>query len=318
MRALVLDSALHLEMNYPLPIPGDGEGLIRVTQAGICSTDLHLMQGYMGFQGILGHEFVGLVEKAPDRRDLVGQRVVGEINATCGTCPTCTRGHRTHCPQRTTLGIDKRNGAFAEYLTLPLVNLHVVPPEIPDEHAVFVEPLAAACEINKQVFIKPTDSIIIIGDGKLGLLCAQVLQLGGNHIRVVGHHPNKLAILERRGIEVSVTPQTILHGADIVIETTGNPSGMLTAQQLVRPKGTIVLKSTYHGPTPVNLTELVIHEITLIGSRCGPFEPAIRLIQQGLLDLSPFIHARYSLNQAQEAFEHAKRKGTLKILLTMD
>ena len=321
MRALVLDGGLRFEANRPTPVAPPGEALIRVRQAGICNTDLELVKGYLSFSGVPGHEFVGVVESvAPSpaaARDLIGRRVAGEINAACGVCATCRAGRPTHCPNRTTLGLDRRDGAFADYLTLPIENLHPLPDAVTDDQAVFVEPLAAACEIAQQIHIRPTDRVVVIGDGKLGLLCAQVLQLTGCHLEALGRHADKLDVLARRGIRVATSPDDVDRGADVVVEATGTPGGFATARALVRPCGTIVLKSTYHGELTVNLTMVVVDEVSLIGSRCGPFEPAIRLLEQRLVDVESLIHARYSLDDGLAAFERAATKGTLKVMLEM-
>jgi threonine dehydrogenase-like Zn-dependent dehydrogenase len=319
MRALVIDHGLRLEKNYLGPTPRSGEALIRVLQAGVCNTDLELVKGYMKFSGVPGHEFVGVVEQATGREELIGQRVTGEINAACGMCETCRANRPTHCPNRTTLGIDRRDGAFADYLTLPFENLHPLSASVSDDQAVFVEPLAAACEILEQVNVRPTDRVAVIGDGKLGLLCAQVVALTGCDLVVVGRHAEKLHILQRRGITVTtdisvIKPATL----DIVVEATGTPSGFALARQIVRPRGIIALKSTYQGEAlPVNLTSIVVDEITLVGSRCGPFEPAIRLLATRQVEVEPMIQARYSLDEGLAAFEQAALKGTLKVLVEM-
>lgn len=315
MLAVYLNRGLEIRPDYPDPTPPPGEARVRVRLAGICNTDLELMRGYLDFRGVPGHEFVGVVEEAPGHPEWVGKRVVGEINAACGTCPTCRAGRPTHCPNRTTLGISGRDGAFAEFLLLPVVNLHEVPPEIPDEAAVFVEPLAAALEILQQVHIHPTDRVVVLGDGKLGLLIAQVLQLTGCDLLVVGRNRNKLAILARRGIPVATVEEAGNPSADVVVECTGSPEGFAIARRWVRPRGTLVLKSTYHGTLEVNMTMIAVDEVTVVGSRCGPFEPALRLLRQGLVEVLPLIHARYPLRQADRAFEHAARKGVLKVLL---
>ena len=317
MRALVLEQNLHLQMNRPKPEPKPQEVIIQVLQAGICSTDLHLVKGYMDFQGVLGHEFVGIVDQAPDHASLVGKRVVGEINAACRVCPTCKDGRPTHCPQRTVLGIQGRDGAFADFLRLPVENLYVVPDSISNEHAVFIEPLAAACEIPQLVTIKPTDRVIIIGDGKLGLLCAQVLALTGCHVTLLGRHREHHTWLASKGMAVTSEIQDIPPSADIIVEATGSPQGLTMATTLVRPRGTIVLKSTYHGERLVNMTEFVIHEISVIGSRCGPFAPALRLLASGMIKVDPMIHARFSLGEGIKAMEQAAQQGTLKVLLNM-
>ncbi len=316
MRALYLEQVLSYRDDYVLPAPPPGEALVRVSLAGICNTDLELVRGYMSFQGVLGHEFVGVVEHAPSAPEWQGRRVVGDINAACGQCPTCRAGRPTHCPNRTTLGIAGRDGAFAEYLTLPVVNLHEVPTDVPDECAVFVEPLAAACEITQAIHIRPADRVIVLGDGKLGLLCAQVLQLTGCDLVAIGRHPESLAILRRRGIPTALSSAEVdLGGADAVVEATGAPEGYAVARKLVRPRGTIVLKSTYHGAVDANLTMAVVDEVALIGSRCGPFEPALRLLGQDLVDVTSLIQARYGLADGLAAFERAGQRGTRKVLL---
>jgi len=322
MRALVLDGALRLETDRPVPQAPPGEALIRVRQAGICNTDLELVKGYLAFKGVPGHEFVGVVQSVTGVTSypLMGRRVAGEINAACGVCETCRAGRPTHCPNRTTLGIDRRDGAFAEYLTLPVGNLHPIPDVVTDDQAVFVEPLAAACEILQQVHLRPTDRVVVVGDGKLGLLCAQVLSLTGCHLTVLGRHAGKLDTLcaTRHGIRVSTSADDVDRGADVVVEATGTPDGLATARALVRPRGTIVLKSTYHGALTVNLTMAVVDEVSLVGSRCGPFAPAIRLLEQRLVEVEPMIHARYALDDGLAAFERASAKGTLKVLLKME
>ncbi len=320
MYALLLDDKqLRLLKDYPRPEPALGEALIRVTLAGVCNTDLELAKGYMRFQGVPGHEFVGVVERAPGAEAWEGRRVVGEINVACGECPTCRAGRFTHCPHRTTLGIDGRDGAFAEYLTLPVRNLHPAPDALPDEVAVFTEPLAAACQILEQQPIHPTDRVIVLGDGKLGLLCAQVVSLTGCDLTLVGHHRDKLAIAAKRGIDVQLGDEVInANTADVVIEATGHPSGYRAARRIVRPRGVVVLKSTFHGPVEANLTMAVVDEITLLGSRCGPFAPALRLLARGLVDVTPLIQARYPLSQGLKAFEQAAQPGALKILIDMN
>ena len=319
MRALLLDKGLQIVEDHPAPEAVPEEALIRVRVAGICNTDLELVKGYGAFRGIPGHEFVGVVERAPGAEDWEGRRVVGEINAACTKCPTCLAGRPTHCPNRTTLGIAGRDGAFAEYLTLPVRNLHPVPDSIPDEIAVFTEPLAAACEILEQVHVRPTDRAIVLGDGKLGLLCAQVLALTGCDLTVIGRHEEKLDILARRGIPTRLESDNDSAGnADVVVEATGHPAGFAAACRLVRPRGTIVLKSTYHGSVGADLTTAVVDEITLIGSRCGPFAPALRLLERGSVVVIQLVQARYPLSQATAAFERAAQPATLKVLIDIE
>lgn len=326
MRALVFDSQpadqprLHLARNLPIPNPPPGEVRVRTTLAGICNTDLEIVRGYAGFQGVLGHEFVGVVDAAEDP-SLVGRRVAGEINAYCGACPTCRTGRTTHCPNRTTLGIRHRDGVLADYFCLPARNLHLLPDRLPDEAAVFTEPLAAACQVLEQVQVRPTDHVLVLGDGKLGLLVAQVVALTGCNLTAVGRHADKLEILAARGIATQLDRDGVHDGndregdADLVIECTGRPEGFCRARQLLRPRGTLVLKSTYHGPVSTDLSSLVVDEIQVVGSRCGPFEPAIRLLSQGLVDVLSLVEAEYLLEEALVAFEHAGQRGALKVLV---
>ena len=316
MVGLVFDQGLRLATELPIPSPGPREARIKLIQAGICSTDLQLIKGYMAFQGVLGHEFVGIVDDAPDT-SLIGKRVVGEINAACRKCETCLSGRPTHCPHRTTLGIQGRDGAFADYLTLPVENLFVLPESITNDQAVFIEPLAAACEITQLVSIKPADRVVVIGDGKLGLLCAQILGLSGCAVTLLGRHSDNSTWLNDMGIIFTSYPGDIPGGVDIIVEATGSPEGLSTAIQLVRPRGTIVLKSTYHGTISLNMAEFVIQEISLIGSRCGPFAPAIRLLEAGHIQVDRLIHARYPLTEGMKALEKAAQRGVLKVMLHM-
>ncbi|MCG3210828.1 MAG: Erythritol/L-threitol dehydrogenase [Anaerolineae bacterium] len=317
MRALWFDGRLQLQTDTPPPEPPPGEALIRTQLAGICNTDVEIVRGYKGFSGILGHEFVGFVERADSAPELVGRRVVGEINAYCGECATCRRGQPTQCPSRTTLGMNRRHGAMADYFTLPAKLLYSVADSLPDEWAVFVEPLAAACQILEQVTIKPTDRVVVLGDGKLGLLVAQVLQLTGCQLLVIGKHPGKLDILRRRGIATRLVAEPVTGYADVVVEVTGSAAGFAAACQLLRPRGMLVLKSTFHGDVQLDLSRLVVDEITVVGSRCGPFPAALRLLEQRLVDVEPLIHATYSLADGLAAFERAVEPGVLKVLLSM-
>jgi alcohol dehydrogenase len=328
MRALVCDEGIRYDPCYTDPVPLPGEALVRVRLAGICNTDLELVRGYLGFRGVLGHEFVGDVVQASDPA-WAGMRVVGDINAACYACETCREGRHTHCPNRTTLGISGRDGAFADFLLLPTANLYAVPKSVPDEKAVFVEPLAAACEILEQVNIRPTDRVLILGDGKLGLLVSAVLRLTGANLTLVGRHAEKLSIAEAWGICVHYPEQATQGGAlpshgsaqsaidraDVVIECTGSPSGFAKALQQVRPRGTLVLKSTYHGKLNVDMSGLVVDEITLVGSRCGPFAPALRLLEHGLVDPTPLISKVFPLSRGKAAMDYAARQGVLKVLL---
>lgn len=297
-----------------MPVPPAGEALVRVLQAGICNTDIELTRGYYPYRGILGHEFVGVVESDGPWH---GRRVCGEINAVCGRCEQCRQGRRTHCDQRTVLGIVNRDGAFAHYLTLPHENLHVVPDSVPDDEAVFTEPLAAALEILQQVHLRPSDTVVVIGDGKLGLLCAQVVALTGCRTIAIGKHPNKLNLLAARGLTTAVVSALPEVRADVVVECTGSPAGFELARQLLRPRGTLVLKSTYAGSLTLDLSRLVVDEITLIGSRCGPFAPALEALARRTVAVRPLIHARYPLAEAVAAMAHAQKPGVLKVLLEM-
>ncbi|MCS7259169.1 MAG: alcohol dehydrogenase catalytic domain-containing protein [Anaerolineae bacterium] len=315
MRALIFDGRLQLRSDYPLPAVPPGEALIRTHLAGICNTDLEIMRGYMDFRGVLGHEFVGEVVQVEGAPELVGRRVVGEINAFCGVCPTCRRGDVTHCPQRTTLGIRGRDGTMADYFTLPIPALHTVPETVPDEWAVFTEPLAAALEITERLHIRPTQRVVVLGDGKLGLLIAQVLQLTGCDLAVVGRYAHKLAILARRGIRTHPVDDPPLPGADVVVEATGRAEGFALARRLLRPRGTLVLKSTFHGHAEIDTSALVVDELHVLGSRCGPFAPALRLLEQQLINVAALIEHVYPLDEGLVAFAHAARPGALKILL---
>lgn len=312
MKGLWLEGGkLRVRSDLPIPRPADGEALIRVYRAGLCRTDAELANGYYPFTGVPGHEFVGIVEHGP--RNWLGERVVGEINAACGSCTMCRRRIPTHCERRTVLGIVNRNGAFAEYLTLPINNLHRVPRELGDDAAVFTEPLAAALEVLEQVRVTQQDRVLVVGDGKLGQLVAQVLEGTGCELLVVGHHKPKLDLLSARGI--STTTDEPPGGFDVAVECTGNPHGFALARRSLRPRGTLVMKSTYAGTLTLDASSIVVDEITLVGSRCGPFKPALRLLADQAVDVSPLIEARYSLDHAIEAFEHAQRRGTMKILL---
>ncbi len=305
---------LRLVEDYVDPVPLPGEALIRTDLAGICNTDLEIVRGYASFEGVLGHEFVGTVMQAEDPT-WVGQRVVGEINAACGECPTCRAGRPTHCPTRTALGIRGRDGVLADSFCLPVQNLFAVPDKISDSTALFTEPLAAACEILQQIHVRPTDRVVVLGDGKLGLLVTQVLALTGCELTAIGRHKTKLAILTARGIHTQMGVEAAGAYADLVVECTGQAEGFETARRLVRPRGTLVLKSTYHGLVQTDLSQLVVDEVQVVGSRCGPFGAALRLLAQGLVDVTSLIEVEYPLDQALAAFEHAGRRGTLKVLI---
>lgn len=315
MRALVFDGQLKLQ-TIPAPPLLPGEALIRPRLVGLCATDVQLTRGYKGYHGVLGHEFVGTVTDCADHT-WIGQRVVGEINAACRRCPTCLRGDVPHCPQRTTLGINGRPGALAERFALPIANLHPVPEQVSDAAAVFTEPLAAALEILEQTQLRPTDRVAVIGDGKLGLLVAQVLRLPGCAVQVVGRHPERWALLQRQQIAATVGIAALEpRSFDLVVDCTGRPQGLEAARQLVRPRGRLVLKSTFHGLAQLDLAPFVVDELQLIGSRCGPFAAALRLLQRGLIETEPLISAIYSLAEAEQAF--AATEGALKILVRLD
>ena len=319
MQAVWLENnRLGVRADLPVPLPPQGEALVRVRLAGICATDLEMVHGYYPFTGILGHEFVGEVIEAGKQANLIGARVVGEINAACGECETCRAGRPTHCERRTVLGIQNRNGVFSEYLTLPIENLHRVPDSVPDEAAVFTEPLAAALEIQQQVQIHPEDRVLLIGAGRLGQLIAQTLALTGCDLRVVARHARQREILAARSIKTVEAADLSERKMDIVVEATGSPDGFALARRLLRPRGALVMKSTYKGNLEANFSSLVVDEITLIGSRCGPFAPALRLLENGQVDPTPLIEARYRLGQALKAFEHAARPGALKVLIQPD
>jgi threonine dehydrogenase-like Zn-dependent dehydrogenase len=314
MQALWLENnQLQLRDDAPIPNPAPGEALVRVIRAGICNTDLELLRGYYPYTGILGHEFVGVVEQGPEH--LKGQRVVGEINAVCGQCRFCRSGQPTHCENRTVLGIVNRNGAFAEYLCLPIENLHRVPDNVPTDVATFTEPVAAALEIQQQVKVSPAERVLVVGDGKLGQLVAQTLAVIGCDLLVVGRHQEKLANLAARGIQTGGEDAVADRAFDLSVECTGNPAGFAIARRALRPRGTLVLKSTYAGQLTFDASSLVVDEITLIGSRCGPFPAALDLLASGRVDVEPLIHARYPLSEGLAAFERASTKGVLKVLL---
>jgi len=292
------------------------EALVRVLLSGICNTDLEIARGYAGFNGTIGHEFVGLVEETSDPK-LVGRRVVGEINAGCGKCDLCRNGDTRHCASRTVLGIVGRDGAHAEFLQLPAVNLLPVPDNIPDEHAVFTEPLAAACGILERVKISDSDRVAVIGDGKLGLLCAQVVALTGASVLLIGKHSSKLRIAERRGIETARPKEATKRGRqfDVVVEASGSASGFDLALGLLRPRGQLVLKSTFHGKTEFEASRIVVDEISIVGSRCGRFSPALDLLQKNAIDVDSLISEEYPLANGVHAMRRAATRGVLKVLL---
>jgi threonine dehydrogenase-like Zn-dependent dehydrogenase len=316
MRALHWDgNQLQLRESHPEPQGQENWALIRVRLAGICSTDLQILNGYMTFTGVPGHEFVGdVLAGAPS---LMGKRVVGEINFACGSCEWCQQQLGRHCVNRQVMGILNADGSFAEYLIVPEANLHAVPESVSDEAAVFTEPLAAAFEILEQIPLKPEAEVVVLGDGKLGLLCAQVLHLAGTHVSVVGKHEKKLAMLRQFGIRAVVRTDWQRQLADIVIEATGTADGLAHAIAIVRPRGTLVLKSTVAQAHNLSLAPLVINEVTVVGSRCGRFPPALHALAQNQLSVTPLIDEIYPLSEGVQAVQHAAQSGVLKVLLRM-
>ena len=314
MKATCFDGKnMHFDENYPDPKPG--EVLVRVNLAGICGTDLEILDGYMEYDGILGHEFVGTVERS-ENPDLIGKRVVGEINAGCGVCESCEKGMSRHCPNRTVLGILKRDGAFAEYLSLPEKNLHVIPDSITDEQAVFVEPLAAAFEIKEQVTLQSQWSVAVVGDGRLAQLIIQVLKLTCPNITCFGRHKNKLESLINIGVKIKIgIEKSDEQSFDLVIEATGSNSGFSDTMKLIKPRGTVILKSTIASRENLDLTPTVVNEITLIGSRCGLFKPAIDALATGVVSVDSMIDSTFPLEKFSEAITHAKKPDTLKVFL---
>lgn len=330
MQALTLEAGrLAFRDDQPTPKPGPDEALIRVSLAGICSTDLEMVKGYVPeFRGVLGHEFVGVVEQTglPDTADWIGRRVVGTINIGCRRCPVCLGEGPEHCPNRTVLGIHARDGIFADAVTLPVANLLAVPERISDQEAVFTEPLAATVRIREQIAIRPTDRIAVVGPGRLGLLVVQVLALAAGDVIVLGRRPETLELPAALGLKTGLVDEQPDNSRDLVVEATGNDAGFAHSLRIVRPRGTLVLKSTFHGNANINLTKLVVGEISVQGSRCGPFAPALRLLEAarhlpdgataGLgIQVRPLIEAEYPLRDGLHAFEHAARPGVRKILL---
>ena len=318
MKALRYENGSLRIADAPRPRAG-GEAVVRVTVSGVCNTDLEIARGYAGFEGTLGHEFVGVVESAPGAPELEGRRVVGEINAGCGSCKLCRANDPRHCPARTVLGIVGRDGAHAEYLRLPAVNLMPVPDEISDERAVFAEPLAAACGILERVRIEEGERVCVVGDGKLGLLCAQALKaLTRADVTLVGKHANKLDIARRRGVEtvlLSELGDTRARSFDAAVEASGSEGGLRLALSLLRPRGTLVLKSTFHGETRLNTAPVVVDEITIVGSRCGRFAPALELLRTNSVEVESLISETYALADGLRAMERAAAPGVLKVLL---
>lgn len=313
MRAVVFRDGELVLTDRPKPEPQAGEALVRVGLAGVCNTDLEIVRGYLGFEGVLGHEFVG--EVVGGEASWRGRRVVGEINFGCGQCRACARGMERHCPERRVLGIAGADGALAEYTVLPVRNLHAVPDQVPDDAAVFAEPLAAAFEILEQVVVTERTDTLVLGDGKLGLLVALVLARARARVRVVGKHAAHLELVRQHGIDAVELDAWDRGPADLVVEVTGRAGGLELAIAATRPRGTLVLKSTVAEPVTADLAPLVIDEITLVGSRCGRFEPALAALADGSIDPRPLIEERFPLEQALAALERAAEPGTLKVLL---
>lgn len=314
MKALVLRDGAVAVRDIPRPERKPGEALVRVLMAGVCSTDLELVKGYMGFEGVLGHEFVGVVKEA-DNEYLLGKRVVGEINCVCHACAYCEMELTHHCTNRTVLGILGRDGAFAEYLTLPEENLHLVPDSLDDDVAVFTEPVAAAFRILEQITIQPKDRVLVLGDGKLGQVIAQVLSLRTRNLVCVGRQPWKGALLRALGIETRLADEPVREAADVVVEATGSAAGLRRALELVRPEGTIVLKSTVAGETTLPFALPVINEVKIVGSRCGPFRPALEALALGNINPSPLVTEVCGLDDAAAALERAAARDCMKVLI---
>ena len=320
MLALVYDESLKLEKNYPNPTIGDDEVLIKTLLVGICNTDYEITKGYMGYKGVLGHEFVGIVEKTGKNVDssLVGKRVVGGINLACNNCNWCHRGLQRHCPNRSTLGIYKKDGCFSEYFTLPCNNILVVPDNVDDKTAVLVEPLAAAYEIIEQIHFKPDFKVAVVGDGKLGLCISAVFNAMNIDFLHIGKHTDKLKISENYGAKIKLLneiKENDLKSFDVVIEATGSTGGFETSANLVKPRGTLVLKSTIVAKEGLNLAGIVVDEITVVGSRCGQFEPVLRLMEKGRINVKPLISKIFKVNDFEAAFEENSKKETIKVLV---
>ena len=322
MKAVVFDETLKLDNNYEKPIPQKGEALIKVKLAGICNTDFEITKGYMGYKGVLGHEFVGVVEDVnSDDKSLIGKRVVAEISYGCHKpdCEWCNQGLVRHCPDRHTIGIWRKDGCFAEYITLPTEILFEVPNNVSDEQVVFVEPLAAACEIVEQLHIQPIQKVLVQGDGKLGLTTALALNAYNYDVILAGRHQNKLDIAAKQGVKTILSQELKKEPVyDVVVEATGSITGFEDAMTLTKPRGVLVLKSTVAGSKEINLAPIVINEITVLGSRCGQFKPALRLLEKDRIDFKPLISGIYNVDNAIEAFEKNKEKDTLKILIKFD
>lgn len=320
MKAVVFDGSLRLSSDHPNPVPKGGEALVRVTMAGICNTDLEIVRGYMGYKGVLGHEFVGVVIQAPKGSEhLCGERVVGEINLHCGKCAYCIGGLQSHCPDRSVLGIMNKDGAMAEYVTLPVNLLHEFPDIINTDEAVFIEPLAAAFQVLEQVELMEGDRVLVMGDGKLGLLISLVLkEFTQAEVTLLGHHEDKMGIAGAKGVKTHLSSKGRPDAPyDFVVEATGTAEGFQQALSLLRPRGAVILKSTVANWAKLNLTAIVINELTVIGSRCGPFEPAIKALAEKRINVCSLISETYPIDEAEEAFKKAQQKGVLKVLLEM-
>ena len=317
MRAVVFDNGLKLDKNYEKPTPNKGEALIKVNTIGICNTDYEITKGYMDYKGILGHEFTGVVVEINDEnKNLLNKRVVGEINCGCGECEWCKKGLERHCPNRSTLGIWKREGCFAEYVCLPIKNLFEIPENVADEEAVFVEPLAAALEILEQIHIPPYKKVAVLGDGKLGLMIALALNAAGLDILLIGKHENKLQLAKNQGVKTKLLSDVeIRKKFDFVVEATGSISGFETSLALTKPRGTLVLKSTIAASKEFNFAPVVVDEITIVGSRCGQFAPALRLLESKKIDVKPLISDIFELDESIEAFEKNKDKSSVKVIV---
>lgn len=317
MRAVVFDNGLKLDKNYAKPSPQKGEALIKVNTIGICNTDYEITKGYMGYKGVLGHEFTGVVEEInADDKSLLNKRVVGEINCGCGECEWCNQGLERHCPNRSTLGIWQREGCFAEYVCLPVKNLLEIPENVSDEEAVFTEPLAAALEILEQIHIPPYKKIAVLGDGKLGLMIALALNAAGLDLILIGKHENKLEIAKKQGVKTKLLSDVeIKKEFDFVVEATSSISGFETSLALTKPRGTLILKSTIAASKEFNFAPVVVDEITIVGSRCGQFAPALRLLESGRIDVKPLISDIFELNESIAAFERNKEKSSIKVIV---
>lgn len=320
MKALrfVENQLILAEIGKPL---AENEALVRVTKSGICNTDIEIVRGYAGFEGTIGHEFVGIVEQSADAPELIGKRVVGEINAGCGVCKLCQKGDSRHCPTRTVLGIHGRDGAHAEFLRLPAVNLLEVPANVSDEQAIFAEPLAAAYGILEQVSLAEETRVAVIGDGKLGLLCAMSLAIASENVCLIGKHKEKIAVAESynvEGILLNDAVPKLNHTFDVVVEASGSASGFSTALDLLKPRGKLALKSTFQGNTNLEMWRVVVDEITIVGSRCGRFAPALELLSNGKINVESMISEEFSLANGVEAMSKATQKGVMKVVLTMN